>query len=1126
MATFYILASLIIKIHHAYCYGAVTIAPLDPILPVESDINITCTLDNSSTYTSRDIIWTTSYGKDTDRIDPSQIDIISDLEAMLRLQNLTMANHRDQYYCYLSNSSSWAGTYFHIGMAPSKPTLNCFSTNIVDYWCEWSEIQYTNLKDTYIFEYGDGTNNIRWHPCPEYVGNFKCNVPLKDDNGTYLNPGIDHSVRVKVSNYLGNALTKIDFDPSKDAVPLPPNIQHVEPTNTSMSINVELQPDITTYTYSLRYQIRYCKNNTNGNWTEDLYVNNSYDVTITIIKLEPYTRYNLQARSQFQYNDWSDWGPTYSAQTLEGEPEGHVDFNITATNYTFTRDILVQWKKFSEDELNGKLQGYQVTLWQSDCQTISEQHNVSNFSVNMTIHDISMFDEFYISVVAYSSIGSTEAAEKKQIIDHSDVPGNVSTLSVQSEEMNATVLSITWTPPEKPNGVITKYNIYYQEYPNGYVDGLSLNSEQQSYKLGNLKPFSEYKVWMTVSNNVGEGPSSVHVTKKTSQGTPGVPQNVIISNITDSSLTIVWDEPNEINGNIKHYKIKLNGTLYFETTQSKMLENLLGDTVYIVSVSACSESLADYACGQEAFPKDTTKTLIGVPGPPQDLTFLKDTTQLQWSEPKHPNGPIDHYVVTYNNQYINETEKVMTTSLTLLISCDVTEILHYKFLVRAVNKDEYDSRRSGPASEIYDNFECDPDSSIATLILILGFISLTFVLVAYIYRSKYHDKYFKKWPEPKILQIVIDPELSPPPREKEIFDDLKKRPNSKTSIRSTTSSDQGFHDMSPSLSRVELNVQEQQVFYDNHAACRSDSFKDELNDNDDDAFYPQEQIVKKGNKMGCNSDVTNSENAGQEYFPINYKGKCVKDENQNPETKVTKEECSFTTDFSDSEPYTKIVTDENQNLETKGTQEECSSTNDFSDSEPYTKIVTDENQNPETKGTQEECSSTNDFSDSEPYTKIVTDENQNPETKGTQEECSSTNDFSDSEPYTKIVTDENQNPETKGTQEECSSTNDFSDSEPYTKIVTDSPTSINSIEPFQMEDCGYVPTSTTDHPEANASEPLLGDYMVTHFGAVHSVSDTLEDGLLETDSVIDDYSQMEIANLVDFLDNITSNKQE
>ncbi|XP_071953995.1 cytokine receptor-like isoform X2 [Antedon mediterranea] len=1119
MNIIYILASLFIQAYHSNA-RAVTTSPMDPTLPAGSDLNITCTLDNSTTYTSRDIIWTTSYDKDTDRIDPSKIDIISDRVAMLRLQNLAMVNDKDdEYHCYLPNSL-WHGTVLHIGTAPTKPTLNCFSTNIIDYWCEWSKTENTNLKDAYKFEYE--YENDSWRTCPEKVGEFRCNINSANS------PGVPHRIRVTVTNKLDKASTQIKFDSHTAAIPRMPSIKKVEPTNATLRITVQLQPDAGRYKNSLRYQIRYCKNDTNENWKEDSDDDNRYNQPITIIKLEPYTWYNLQARSKYIYNDWSDWGPTYSAKTLDGKPEGHVNFSVTEKNYTLTRDILVQWTTFSEDELNGKLKDYQVTLWQND--SIREQQNVSAGSVNKTIKKISMFEQFYVSVVAFNSYGKTKVI-KKQIPDRSSepgkprkleatamstsevhvswkfprkpgssnlntyvlewrkidskvspenvtidsnstekisynvkdleactiykfkvkarnehgdgefsilnestkqtVPGNVTSISVQPEKMNSTVLSISWTPPKKPECVMD-YNIHYQEYPNGDVNFLSLNSKQQSYNLANLKPFSEYKVWMTVSNNAGEGPSSVHVTKKTSQGTPSVPKN-IKHNSTNNSFTIVWDAPSEKNGLI-HYLVKLNQTLEVKNTTdtNTVFQNLFGYTVYEVSVSACSESLVK-PCSEEG--KVYITTLIGVPGPPQDVKFLKDTNELQWSEPTHPNGPkIDHYVVAYGKENDEEEERrTMSRSLDVDVKCN-TKNLQYTFSVKAVNKDENGDEIKGPANIFYESILCTPTpraeasssnsssssnndpfpGGISTVILIPGVIILTFVLVIYIYKHKYHAKYFKPWPDPKFLHIVIDPKLSPPPREKEIFDDLKTRPNNKTTIGSTTSSDQGFHDMSNSVSQIEEKMQEQGE--KDKTVGTSHSFKEI---DDDDAFYPQEQ-KKTEKEMLCKSGATLSGNTRQEYFNKNYEGNFVEGEI------------------------------------------------------PYRHLVK------------------------------------------------------------------------RGSKVELvfSMPDNTSNIDQYTKMVPISPTSMNSIRPFANEDSGYVPSTNVkeinyfnsdnnklgyvDKSHAlvqdRNSEPIIGDYITNDGRLPHPVSNTLADDFTDTASEIDDYSQMEI--LSKFLDNIPSTIQE
>ncbi|XP_071953499.1 uncharacterized protein [Antedon mediterranea] len=476
LTVIYALGTLFSYIHDTNA-RAVVMTPMDPILAAGSNLNITCTLDASTTYTSRDIIWTTSFGKDTDRIDPSKIDIISDSEAMLRLQNLTMANYKDQYHCYLPDSS-WHGTYVYVGMAPTKPTLNCSSTNTVDYVCKWSEIENTNLRDTYTFEFETKSS---WQTCPEKVGEFGCKVSFDGDEAN-LNSGIGHGFRVNVTNFLGKASTQIYFYPETAQ-------------NTYMPIAVHENPQ------------------TSMQWMSN--------------------------------TDSNDEG----AQT---------------TTYTTT------------------------------------------------------------------AVGL-----------HENLP-----------------TSMQWTSKTDSNDAKTGYH----------------------------SP----------------------VSKKINQET----------------------------------------------------------------------------------------------------------------------------------------------------------------------------------------------SAIYLYILIPIVIILTFVLIAYIYKHKYHDKYFKPWPEPKFTHVVIDPELSPPPTEKETFDELKKRPNNKSTIGSTASSDQGFHDMS-NFSQIEEKT----------------SYKNELN-NYDDTFYPAQQGINREN-----------ENMGKAFFHINYAGNFVNGEmcyQYPPGNEINEEFVSdYTTDTSNSESYTNMPSTSTIESIIPSTSEDC-----------------------------------------------------------------------------------------------------------------------------------------------------------------------------------------------------------
>ncbi|XP_033111330.1 uncharacterized protein LOC117112358 [Anneissia japonica] len=125
-----IITTCLLQIHLTY---AITVTPLDPIIAVGSDVNITCTLDSSETasYTAVDIIWE----KDLVVLDSSLVNVLSDSEAMISLQNLTRAEHAAAYYCHLPNVLNfweYDGTELHVGCKFSLRMIWFFFDDLIN----------------------------------------------------------------------------------------------------------------------------------------------------------------------------------------------------------------------------------------------------------------------------------------------------------------------------------------------------------------------------------------------------------------------------------------------------------------------------------------------------------------------------------------------------------------------------------------------------------------------------------------------------------------------------------------------------------------------------------------------------------------------------------------------------------------------------------------------------------------------------------------------------------------------------------------------------------------------------------------------------------------------------------
>ncbi|CAF1189092.1 unnamed protein product [Didymodactylos carnosus] len=139
----------------------------------------------------------------------------------------------------------------------------------------------------------------------------------------------------------------------------------------------------------------------------------------------------------------------------------------------------------------------------------------------------------------------------------------------------------------------------------------------------------------------------------------------------------------------------INLTL-IETTSSGAIEyhNLAGYTNYTFTANCSQGSSSDIR-------SISIKTLVGVPSEPQNIQFKSENGILlfTWEKPATPNGPIDHYYVTVNN----EKHKILSDAP---LSYEISPIVpnkKYTFLLEACNiEDGNKTVCSNSVSQIYE----------------------------------------------------------------------------------------------------------------------------------------------------------------------------------------------------------------------------------------------------------------------------------------------------------------------------------------------------------------------------------------------------------------------------------------
>ena len=77
-------------------------------------------------------------------------------------------------------------------------------------------------------------------------------------------------------------------------------------------------------------------------------------------------------------------------------------------------------------------------------------------------------------------------------------------------------LTVTWSVPMTPNGIITHYTLYV-DYKNGTVDPLTFQPSITSYIITGLSPYQQVGVKLSASTVIGAGPNSTREDVRTAQ---------------------------------------------------------------------------------------------------------------------------------------------------------------------------------------------------------------------------------------------------------------------------------------------------------------------------------------------------------------------------------------------------------------------------------------------------------------------------------------------------------------------------------------------------------------------------------------------------------------------------------
>ncbi|XP_060817476.1 cell adhesion molecule Dscam2-like isoform X2 [Bombus pascuorum] len=417
----------------------------------------------------------------------------------------------------------------------------------------------------------------------------------------------------------------------------------------------------------------------------------TYDYRLT--GLRKYTQYSVVVKAFNNKGDGPGSDPV-SVQTLEDVPSAPPQ--TVACAALTGQNIQVTWKPPPSDKVHGVVQGYKL-LYEAASAVLEQQagrETKISHALSTVLHGLSPYTNYTVQVLAYTRAGEGVTSSPVSCTTEETVPDAPERVKAVISNEDAVVIS--WLPPRRPNGILTKYTVYVRVLDQGQevkITKSSLPAQNLHHEATGLKLRESYEAWVTASTKMGQGPSTPVIKLQLSNTVPaaiisfGVPLvvpwrvdvNMACLAVGNPRPTVEWRR-----GDIKLQQKSDIGS---------------DNTLTLRNVQRTHEG--NYSCHvKNPLGSDEIVYTLQVQVPPTPPTLIAtgtttDAVQLQWKQGDNGGAPIKGFLLAYRREF-SEWEEVMldrkaNTHLLEGLQCGT----RYQFTLAAFNR-----IGSGSASKI------------------------------------------------------------------------------------------------------------------------------------------------------------------------------------------------------------------------------------------------------------------------------------------------------------------------------------------------------------------------------------------------------------------------------------------
>ncbi|XP_041108645.1 usherin [Polyodon spathula] len=322
-------------------------------------------------------------------------------------------------------------------------------------------------------------------------------------------------------------------------------------------------------------------------------------------------------------------------------PPTHVDSPIPTV--LDSRSIYMQWR--APMKINGVLERYllYISTMEHEFGDRNIVYNSSELFHDYTVHHLTPGTNYFMRLAACSGGGCT-VSEPIMARTEESTPENVPAPNAQSFLSDS--FNISWTEPERPNGIITSYGLYM----NGV---LVQNSSNLDFHVSGLAPWSlhTFRVQACTAKGCALG---LLVEARTLEAAPVGTVALEMSVEGPRSVRAKWMTPAKPNG-LLTYSVLFTGLFYADQAKNYSTKNdirsLYSSKEVDVWVSIgglvpfSNYTVQVNACNSQGCVMSSPKAITLPPGapdgvlPPRLSSATPTSLQVVWSAPVRNNAP-------------------------------------------------------------------------------------------------------------------------------------------------------------------------------------------------------------------------------------------------------------------------------------------------------------------------------------------------------------------------------------------------------------------------------------------------------------------------------------------------------